>query len=50
LARDPEAAKLLAALDECAWNQTQAAAKLGVSRRTLVSRLTAYGLTRKRKR
>ncbi len=50
LARDPEAVKLLAALDECAWNQTQAAAKLGVSRRTLVSRLSAYGLTRKRKR
>jgi two-component system, NtrC family, response regulator AtoC len=49
LARDPEASRLLAALDECDWNQTKAAAKLGVSRRTLVSRLTAYGLTRKRK-
>jgi DNA-binding protein Fis len=37
-------------LDECEWNQTKAAAKLGVSRRTLVSRLSAYGLTRKRSR
>jgi two-component system response regulator AtoC len=50
LARDPEAAKLLAVLDECEWNQTKAAAKLGVSRRTLVTRLSAYGLTRKRSR
>jgi DNA-binding NtrC family response regulator len=50
LARDPEAARLLAVLDECDWNQTKAAEKLGVSRRTLVSRLSAYGLTRKRSR
>ena len=50
LAKNPEAARLLAVLDECEWNQTKAAAKLGVSRRTLVSRLSAYGLTRKRTR
>ena len=50
LARDPEAARLLAVLDECDWNQTRAASKLGVSRRTLVSRLSSYGLTRKRAR
>jgi two-component system response regulator AtoC len=50
LARDPDAARLLAVLDECDWNQTKAAARLGVSRRTLVSRLSAYGLTRKRTR
>jgi DNA-binding NtrC family response regulator len=48
LARDPEAANLLAVLDACDWNQTKAAKKLGISRRTLVSRLSAYGLTRKR--
>jgi transcriptional regulator with PAS, ATPase and Fis domain len=50
LARDPEAARLLAVLDACDWNQTKAAIELGVSRRTLVSRLSAYGLTRKRAR
>jgi two-component system response regulator AtoC len=50
LARDPEAAQLLAALDASDWNQSKAAHKLGISRRTLVSRLSAYGLTRKRKR
>jgi transcriptional regulator with PAS, ATPase and Fis domain len=50
LARDPEAARLLAVLDACDWNQTKAAVQLGVSRRTLVSRLSAYGLTRKRQR
>jgi two-component system, NtrC family, response regulator AtoC len=50
LARDPEAAHLLAVLDACDWNQTRAALTLGISRRTLVSRLSAYGLTRKRTR
>lgn len=50
VARDPEAQQLLAALDACDWNQSKAALKLGISRRTLVSRLSAYGLTRKRKR
>jgi DNA-binding NtrC family response regulator len=50
MARDPEAARLLAVLDECDWNQTRAASRLGISRRTLVSRLSSYGLTRKRAR
>jgi DNA-binding NtrC family response regulator len=50
LARDPEAAALLAALDACDWSQSKAAIKLGISRRTLVSRLSAYGLTRKKAR
>jgi transcriptional regulator of acetoin/glycerol metabolism len=50
LESDPEAAQLLAALDACDWNQSKAALKLGISRRTLVSRLSAYGLTRKRTR
>jgi DNA-binding NtrC family response regulator len=50
IARDPEAARLLQVLDACDWNQTRAAVTLGISRRTLVSRLSAYGLTRKRTR
>ena len=50
LARDPDAARLLAVLDACDWNQSRAAIELGISRRTLVSRLSAYGLTRKRSR
>ena len=50
LTRDPEAVRLMAVLDACDWNQTKAATELGISRRTLVSRLTAYGLTRRRGR
>ena len=48
VARDPEAAKLVAVLDACDWNQSRAAIELGISRRTLVSHLSAYGLTRRR--
>lgn len=42
--------RILAALEACAGNQTKAAAKLGISRRTLVHRLDLYGLPRPRKR
>ena len=47
---DDEHAVILRALEQCDGNQTRAAEVLGVSRRTLVSRLSAYGLTRKRAR
>jgi two-component system response regulator AtoC len=50
LAHDPDVGHLLAVLDACNWNQTRAAVELGVSRRTLVSRLSERGLTRKRAR
>lgn len=39
---------ILQALDECGGNQTRAAERLGISRRTLVNRLSEYGLTRKK--
>ena len=45
-----ERAKILEALDRCRGNQSEAADLLGMPRRTLVSRLTEYGLTRTRKR
>ena len=38
--------RIQAALDACAGNQTRAAAKLGISRRTLISRLESLGLAR----
>ncbi len=44
-----ERARVIAALDACAGNQTRAAAMLGISRRTLVYRLDLYGLARPRK-
>jgi DNA-binding NtrC family response regulator len=40
---------IIRALDQCAGNQTQAAKLLGISRRTLVSRLEQYNLPRPRK-
>jgi DNA-binding NtrC family response regulator len=45
-----ERERIIAALAECAGNQTQAAKLLGISRRTLVSRLGAYDLPRPRKK
>jgi DNA-binding NtrC family response regulator len=49
---DPEAerARILDALTECRGNQTQAATRLGISRRTLVTKLGQYNLPRPRKK
>jgi DNA-binding NtrC family response regulator len=47
---DLERKRIVNALEDCGGNQTKAAALLGISRRTLVSRLDAYGLPRPRKR
>lgn len=41
-----ERARIQAALDACAGNQTRAAAKLGISRRTLISRIESLGIPR----
>ncbi|MBK6518707.1 MAG: sigma 54-interacting transcriptional regulator [Polyangiaceae bacterium] len=45
---DAERARVLEVLERCGNNQTRAAEALGVSRRTLVARLSAWGLTKKR--
>jgi DNA-binding NtrC family response regulator len=42
--------KVLDALDACAWSQTRAARRLGISRRTLVSKLERYKIPRPQKR
>ena len=49
---DPATEKqmILRALEEAGGNQTQASRLLGVSRRTLVNRLSEYGMTRAHKR
>jgi DNA-binding NtrC family response regulator len=47
---DDERARIIAALEKHAGNQTQAAKLLGVSLRTLVNRIEAYGIPRPRKR
>ncbi len=44
-----EKERVLEALERCAGNQTLAAKVLGISRRTLVTRLETYGLPRPRK-
>jgi two-component system response regulator AtoC len=43
-----EQAKIVDALERCDGNQSEAARQLGMPRRTLVSRLSALGLTRRR--
>jgi DNA-binding NtrC family response regulator len=43
-------ARIIEALERSAWNQTRAARMLGISRGTLISRLTAFGIARPRKR
>ena len=45
-----ERERVLKALNESGGNQSLAAQRLGMSRRSLVYRLTAFGLTRRRKR
>jgi DNA-binding NtrC family response regulator len=47
---DVERARVVEALARCGGNQTQAAEQLGISRRTLVTRLQTYDLPRPRKR
>jgi two-component system response regulator AtoC len=47
--RELERARIVDALEKCAGNQSKAADLLGISRRTLVSRLAEYGLPRPRK-
>lgn len=44
-----ERQRIVAALEACAGNQTQAAKMLKISRRSLVNRLNAYGIPRPRK-
>jgi DNA-binding NtrC family response regulator len=44
-----ERTRIVDALNQCAGNQTQAARLLGMSRNTLMARMSAYGLARPRK-
>ncbi len=46
---DDERARIVAALEQCVGNQTRAAKLLGISRRTLVSKLGLYDVPRPRK-
>ena len=49
-AKADERERIIAALEACAGNQTQAAARLGISRQTLITKIEAYGLPRPRRR
>jgi DNA-binding NtrC family response regulator len=44
-----ERQRLIATLDECGGNQTRAAKLLGISRRTLISRIEQWQLPRPKK-
>jgi two-component system response regulator AtoC len=46
--RSLERTRILEALERCGGNQSEAARQLGLPRRTLVSRLSELGLTRRR--
>ena len=48
--QEDERKRILAALDQCAGNQTRAAKVLGIGRRTLTSKLTRFGIRRPRKK
>ena len=48
--RAVERRRIIEALEQCAGNQTRAANLLGMSLRTLVSRLAEYNVARPRKR
>jgi DNA-binding NtrC family response regulator len=45
-----ERKRIMDALEQCAGNQTKAALLLGMPRRTFVARLSAYGISRPRKK
>jgi two-component system, NtrC family, response regulator AtoC len=47
--KEGERERILAALEACAGNQTHAAARLGISRQTLIAKIEAHGLPRPRK-
>jgi two-component system, NtrC family, response regulator AtoC len=49
-AEDDERARLIAALDACAGNQTRAAQMLGITRRQLIGRIEHWQLPRPKKR
>ncbi|HEX2612779.1 MAG TPA: helix-turn-helix domain-containing protein, partial [Fibrobacteria bacterium] len=42
--RSEEKAELVAALEACRWNKTQAATRLGISRRGLLYKVKEYGI------
>ena len=46
--REVERARIIEVLEACGWNQTRAAEKLGVSRRTLVTKIAAYAIPRRK--
>ncbi|HWZ88574.1 MAG TPA: helix-turn-helix domain-containing protein, partial [Polyangiaceae bacterium] len=49
-AKSPERDQIIEALRQCGGNQSRAAGQLGISRRTLISRLGEYELPRPRKK